>query len=298
MAGELATWLEGRQDEERAARELAEAAAAADDAATWLASPEGETPEATGAALTLAGLLAETPSAPLAVHRSASGLYWALVRWLHARAGRVAEATPVHEAIEALAAAGVPEARTLGEDDWFAAMERLAGDGMPWVAALVTRMKRLASTPIFRDLRPNALRNVADAVEPCTFAPGAALMREGEPGDALYVLTRGVVAISALGEDASDPDAPWTERVLTRIEVPPGEARCVGEVAVVRRADGGGRVRTASVIAETEVAALRLGADRFERLAQRDGAVAMGLVRLLSERLASATARELGHELD
>jgi CRP-like cAMP-binding protein len=293
LFAEVSAWLEGRQDEERAASELAEATAEADEVADRLGRGGVDAVSAARAARALAQRMEEVATPPLSTHRAAARLYWALVRALHS--GGADGAEPLRDGIDALAARGVPDARTLTDGDWLGAMERLAQDGLPRVAALVWRMRRLAETSIFRGLAPNALRNLADAVEAVSFGAGEALMREGEPGDALFVLTSGAVEVLALeGDEPVGDCGPAAGRLLAVIEVPAGEVRCVGEIGVVRRPDGGARARTASVIARARVEALRLGADRFEQLAQRDGAVAMGLVRLLAERLESATARELG----
>jgi CRP-like cAMP-binding protein len=63
---------------------------------------------------------------------------------------------------------------------------------------------------------------------------------------------------------------------------------CFGEVALIDRS-----TRTASVIAESDVVALTLTADRFDQLVRQHGAIAMGVMRLLAERLRAATAREI-----
>ncbi|HRE89459.1 MAG TPA: hypothetical protein PK095_09990, partial [Myxococcota bacterium] len=56
----------------------------------------------------------------------------------------------------------------------------------------------------------------------------------------------------------------------------------------------GQEVGTASVIARTPVSALTLKADRFDALVKKHGALAVGVMRLLAERLRRATEREVG----
>jgi CRP-like cAMP-binding protein len=47
------------------------------------------------------------------------------------------------------------------------------------------------------------------------------------------------------------------------------------------------------VTATSDVLALTLTADRFDGLVRRHGAIAMGVMRLLADRLRTATAREI-----
>jgi CRP/FNR family transcriptional regulator, cyclic AMP receptor protein len=66
--------------------------------------------------------------------------------------------------------------------------------------------KILRGCPLFELLRAEQLAKVADLAEPRQAAGGSFLFREGDPGDAMYVLLEGKVRISkrveGIGEEA------------------------------------------------------------------------------------------------
>jgi divalent anion:Na+ symporter, DASS family len=108
---------------------------------------------------------------------------------------------------------------------------------------------------------------------------GDELVRHGEPGDALYVISHGRFGVFA-------PDGPSTgEHRLGTC----GEGEVIGEMALLT-----GSVRSATVRAEGEAEALRLHRQDFDRLVATEPCVFRGLATTLSQRLArnqSARAR-------
>ncbi|MCA9528103.1 MAG: cyclic nucleotide-binding domain-containing protein, partial [Myxococcales bacterium] len=101
-----------------------------------------------------------------------------------------------------------------------------------------------AQSDLFQALAAEA--DFADALAEVAIPPGGRLMREGEPADALYLITSGIAGIYR--RDAGR-------------EVKVGQAgagECVGELGLVSRAP-----RAATVMAETFLKALRLSGDWF-----------------------------------
>lgn len=99
----------------------------------------------------------------------------------------------------------------------------------------------LARAKVFASLDRDGRRRLTDLADRVALAPGEVLMREGTPGDAFYLLVRGLLHVE--GKDLLD--AP--RRVAT---VEPGTV--LGEIAVLTR-----EPRTATVTADTEAEVLR-----------------------------------------
>jgi NTE family protein/lysophospholipid hydrolase len=107
----------------------------------------------------------------------------------------------------------------------------------------------LQSVELFRGLPREALDSIAQALSPVHLAAGEMLFRQGDAGDALFLVVEGRLAVFA-------ETAPGEERRVG--EVGPGE--CAGEGALLLS----GR-RAASVRAETPAHLLALSRDAFER---------------------------------
>ena len=116
---------------------------------------------------------------------------------------------------------------------------RLADD-----AALVREeeLRLLRGIPLFEPLPMTALERIAAALEPATYAPGEALMTEGEEGDRYFIIASGEADVSQRG------------RHLVRCRSGEG----VGEIALLRSVP-----RTATVTAIGEVGAFYLSAAAF-----------------------------------
>ncbi|MCA9542364.1 MAG: protein kinase, partial [Myxococcales bacterium] len=128
---------------------------------------------------------------------------------------------------------------------------------------------RWATLELFQDMTADQISRIADRLTTVQLEPGEVLMRAGEQGDALYLLDAGQV----------------------RINVPPGEGRrgltrlisapsALGEMALITR-----EARTATVVAETQVRAMRLDRAEFDALVARHPDVARLVTRLVGERL-------------
>ncbi len=136
---------------------------------------------------------------------------------------------------------------------------------------VVARVRALSGASIFRGTPGHELLPVAAACHHADYAAGATLFRAGDPGDALYVVLAGTVAIVRDGH--------------TLVELSPGA--CFGEVALVDSS-----TRTAGARAATPAACLVLTAERFRAILNSNGAIGLRVMRVLARRLRDATERE------
>ncbi len=144
----------------------------------------------------------------------------------------------------------------------------------------------LARSPLFALLGRVELAKLAGELEDVDFEANTFLVREGDPGDALYVIRSGTVRVFT-GAGTSANSAP--------VLLSAGEM--IGEMALLT-----GAPRSASVVAQARVETWRLGADRFLALLARERPIAESIEQTLSQRLASTTRqatdyRHQGHEL-
>ena len=122
----------------------------------------------------------------------------------------------------------------------------------------------LAEVPIFTELSGRHLKKVAGASRIVRFHDGAAIIRAGTPGDALYVLVDGEVSVRRRG-------------------LPPvtlGVGSFFGEMALFDDSP-----RSATVIASGPVVCLAISRTRFHKLLRSEPPIALGLLRELARRL-------------
>lgn len=112
--------------------------------------------------------------------------------------------------------------------------------------AVAGRVRILDGLNLFTGAPQALLERLAAAATPMTVTAGTVLIRQGEDADALWVLTDGSLAVTAVDEQGVTLDLP-----------PVGAPGYVGELGLLHH-----RPRTATVIAATDCALLRIpGAD-------------------------------------
>jgi len=126
----------------------------------------------------------------------------------------------------------------------------------------------LANIPIFAGIEPNHLKLLAFSSQRISFAPTHELIRQGEPGEAAFVILDGEVDI-LLGEAGQ-------EVVIAK----KGEYTLLGELSLLS-----GTLATATVRASTPVTALRIKKEVFLELIQGDAVVAAHVARVISDKL-------------
>jgi MFS family permease len=109
-------------------------------------------------------------------------------------------------------------------------------------AVPVVEIALLRSLPLFSELPAPALEGLAAALEPVSPAAGDVLIRQGDPGDAYYVIASGEL------------DAVQDGQRLGRF----GRGEGVGEIALLHAIP-----RTATVVARTAATVYRLDRDQF-----------------------------------
>lgn len=133
-------------------------------------------------------------------------------------------------------------------------------------------IQMLRRVPFFSEMEPSKLKLLAFSSDRVTYMAGEDLFRQGDMGDAAYVLLTGKVDVLV--------DSPSGQIKLAEMS---GNA-IVGEIAIL--CDG---VRTATVRASTSVEALRIGKEQFFKLMSDFPDITIKVMRVLAERLTSTT---------
>jgi signal-transduction protein with cAMP-binding, CBS, and nucleotidyltransferase domain len=122
----------------------------------------------------------------------------------------------------------------------------------------------LAKAAVFSTLPPELMAPIIAAGRERRFAAGETIVREGEPGDLLYVILEGEVRV---------------ERAGRRLEAL-GAGEFFGEVSVLD-----GRPRSADVVAETAVRSVALSSEVVREALAREPRAAWAMLQVLAGRL-------------
>lgn len=126
----------------------------------------------------------------------------------------------------------------------------------------------LRKSPLFQGLSDEELTRLMDMAEPVFLRAGDCLIRQGDPGDSAYVLTKGEFEIQKQSGQS-----------LIKIAMR-NSGDVVGEMALLSQA-----MRTASVIAKTDAEALRIPQEAFEKLLAASSSAALAILHWVMERL-------------
>jgi predicted acylesterase/phospholipase RssA/CRP-like cAMP-binding protein len=127
----------------------------------------------------------------------------------------------------------------------------------------------LAASPLFGRLDRAARAELADHLSFITLAAGEVLFRQGDPGDSMYLVERGLLEVRV-------HDADGAAQLLDRLDAGAG----VGEIALLT-----GQPRTADVVAVVDSRLLRVAKSGFDRLVERQPAVASGFAVAVAPRI-------------
>ena len=122
----------------------------------------------------------------------------------------------------------------------------------------------LRRSALFMGMTDRTLEAIAELTTEVGFEAGEAIVREGDVGDAFFVITSGTAAVEQRGSILRDLSA----------------GDYLGEISLID-----GKLRTATVTATSEVAALRLARDDFERLIDEHPSIRLELLMALTERV-------------
>ncbi|HEU5318069.1 MAG TPA: GGDEF domain-containing protein, partial [Chloroflexota bacterium] len=143
----------------------------------------------------------------------------------------------------------------------------------------------LAGVGLFRGMSAEQLKPLAEVAESITYQPGDAIMRQGDPGESVYVITGGKVEVRA----RSDKDPSAREAVVAWLVS--GDA--VGELSLLD-----GQPRSASCVAVEETTCLRLERADFMRALQSHWPLSEALLNVLAQRLRLADKLLAEHARD
>ena len=134
--------------------------------------------------------------------------------------------------------------------------------------SLNEEVELLRSVPLFANIEPSKLKLLAFTSERLTFPAGQDLFRQGDIGDAAYVIVSGDADVII-----NTPSGPLT---VARV----GKNAFVGEIAILIDVP-----RTATISAITELETLKISKDLFFRLITEFPAMAIEIMRELARRL-------------
>lgn len=127
----------------------------------------------------------------------------------------------------------------------------------------------LEGMPLFAGVTRHDLQNILKIGEVRSFEPGQSIVEKGQPGDAMYIVLRGIAEVDVGGRFH---------------QIKPGEF--FGEMALVA-----GRNRTATVKVAERVDALRIGSEEFQGFLLHQPKVAIAMLKGLVDRLREVQER-------
>ena len=138
--------------------------------------------------------------------------------------------------------------------------------------SLMERVLFLRRVPLFADLQPAELKQVASIAQERLFSDGETICRQGEAGEEMYIVISGEARV-VLDAEGGQP------RDLARRR--PGEV--VGEMAIITQ-----EPRMASVLAAGQVRLLSIDRRSFEGILRERPETGLAVIRVLSQRLREA----------
>lgn len=152
-----------------------------------------------------------------------------------------------------------------------ASLPERASTSQPSAVGLGGSAEIMAQIPLFAGIDRSKLKLLAFTSEEVTYNAGDLIFRQGDLGDRAYVILDGQVEVVV---EASS----GVESVVAEI----GKHQIFGEMALLAN-----RPRTTSIRAARDTRLLALRQDVFVRLVEEDAAIALGITRVLIDRLAN-----------
>ncbi|HJS25820.1 MAG TPA: cyclic nucleotide-binding domain-containing protein [Actinomycetota bacterium] len=125
----------------------------------------------------------------------------------------------------------------------------------------------LAQVPLFEGLGRRDLKRITEHADEISYRQHEAIVEAGQSGGSFYVIVEGEVKVVQ------------GSKVLTRL----GPGEFFGEISLL---DGG--PRTATVVAETPVTAIRIFKESFEKAVAQEPSVAAKILAVVARRLREA----------
>ncbi|MDH3661722.1 MAG: cyclic nucleotide-binding domain-containing protein [Alphaproteobacteria bacterium] len=138
--------------------------------------------------------------------------------------------------------------------------------------SLTKDMEVLRGIPLFAKIEPAKLKLLAFTSERLSFMQGDEICREGDTGDAAFIILEGEADISV-----RTPNGPMIVATLGKNDI-------IGEIAVLCDVP-----RTATVTAKTDLESLRVAKDNFFQLVTQFPQIGIQVMHELAERLHQTT---------
>ena len=138
--------------------------------------------------------------------------------------------------------------------------------------SLREEVETLRQIPLFAKVDPSKIKLLAFTSERLTFQSGDILCKQGEMGDAAYVIINGKADVVV-----ETPTGPLTVATMQKNDV-------VGEIAILINIP-----RTATIKAASELTTLRITKDLFLRTIAEFPEMSVEMMRVLAERLVRTT---------
>lgn len=136
-----------------------------------------------------------------------------------------------------------------------------------------TSIELLKNIPLFTLVKEDELELIAEKLQEHTFPANTLIIKEGDPGDCLYLIKSGRVKVFSMHDDIDH------EIVLSYLET--GDH--FGEMALIS-----GEQRSASVVSVTQIEVLELSRVVFDALIMKNPSITLTLTHLLTQRLREA----------
>jgi CRP-like cAMP-binding protein len=138
--------------------------------------------------------------------------------------------------------------------------------------SLKEEVETLRQIPLFAKVDPAKVKLLAFTSERVTFQPGQVICKQGDMGDAAYVIISGQADIII-----DTPSGPITVATMKKNDV-------VGEIAILIDIP-----RTATIQAESELITLRITKNHFLSMINEFPEISVEMMRVLAERLVRTT---------
>ena len=142
---------------------------------------------------------------------------------------------------------------------------------------LMERILFLRRVPIFADLSPADLKQVAAITTEAVFADGDILAHQGEFGDEMFIVVSGEVNVLIASDDQKE----------SRYIAKRSTGDYVGEMSIISR-----EPRIATLVASGQVRALCVDRKQFEGILRERPEIGMALMRTLCQRLKEASLQQ------
>jgi len=138
------------------------------------------------------------------------------------------------------------------------------------VISTVEKVLFLKGVDLFRGIPGEELSHIAQITDEVEFRPAQLVFKEGDQGDAMYLIVDGQVKVHS------------GEQVFAQL----GMKQCFGEMAILDA-----EPRSASITALSELTLLRIQREDFHEILAEKPEISLGIIQVLTSRLREANRR-------